>query len=130
LRGHLGTGAKAGRQRSLAREYHAPGDEPARPRTANAAAGNDSQHQSDRLLCGPAAAADTIRRQALGAVRGFGVRRVSATSLRAALPSNPDPALAGIALAAIGKFAIAAGEQPGIPVDRKLGAGVDARGIA
>ena len=44
------------------------GDEPARPRVANAAAGNQGQHQSDRLLGGPAVAADAVRRQARGAV--------------------------------------------------------------
>src|SRR6516164_1668714 len=48
----------------------------------------------------------------------------------AALPSDPDPAFAGIALAAIGKLAIEAGEQPGIPADGELGARVDACGVA
>ena len=60
LRGHHGAGAQTGRQRSLAREYHAPGDEPARTRAPDAAAGNQGQHQSDRLLCGPAVAADAV----------------------------------------------------------------------
>src|SRR5262249_14303934 len=70
------TGAQTGGQRSLAREYHAPGDEPARPRAADAAAGNQGQHQSDRLFGGPAVAAGAVRRQAWGAFRGFGLRRV------------------------------------------------------
>jgi hypothetical protein len=77
LCGCLGAGAQTGRQRSLAREYHAPGDEPARPRASNAVTGNQGQYQSDRLLCGPAVAAGAVRRQALGALRGFGLLPVS-----------------------------------------------------
>src|SRR5262249_45664075 len=46
------------------------------------------------------------------------------------LPSDPGPALSGIALAAVGKLAVEAGEQPAIAADGELGAGVDARGIA
>ena len=57
----------------FAREYHAPGDEPARSRAPDAAAGNQDQHQSDRLLCGPAVADDAVRRQALGTLRRPGL---------------------------------------------------------
>jgi hypothetical protein len=39
LRGNSCAGAQTGRQRSLAREYHAPSDESARTRASNAAAG-------------------------------------------------------------------------------------------
>src|SRR4030081_3551188 len=48
----------------------------------------------------------------------------------AALPSDHDSALAGIALATIGKVAVEAGEQPGVRPDGELGAGVDAYGVA
>ena len=58
-----------GRRRSLAREYHASGDEPARPRAPDAAAWSQGLHQSDRLLCGPAVTNDAVRRQALGTLR-------------------------------------------------------------
>jgi hypothetical protein len=46
------------------------------------------------------------------------------------LPSEPDPALAGIALAAVGKLAVEARIELGVRRDGELGAGVDARGIA
>jgi hypothetical protein len=46
------------------------------------------------------------------------------------LPSEPDPALAGIALAAVGKLAVEARIELGVRGDGELGAGVDARGIA
>src|SRR5205823_1532674 len=39
--------------------------------------GHQGQHQPDRLLSGPAVAAGALRRQALGALRGFGLRRVT-----------------------------------------------------
>src|SRR5262245_30381164 len=48
----------------------------------------------------------------------------------ATLPGEPDPALAGIALAPAGELAVEAGEQPGVRPDGELGAGVDAHRVA
>ena len=46
------------------------------------------------------------------------------------LPSDPDPALAGIGLAVLEKLAVEAGDQPRIRPDRDLSARVDARRVA
>ena len=48
----------------------------------------------------------------------------------ARLPSDPEAALAGIALASIGKFAVEAREHPSVRPDGELGAGVDAYGVS
>src|SRR5262249_1508786 len=49
---------------------------------------------------------------------------------RVVLPSDPEAALAGIALATIGKFTVEAREHPGVRPDGELGAGVDAHGVS